>query len=79
MAFSCWQRSTPPFPESNSSPVYASVMTDLGRGAGGPGCFVTRNPQDFANPDVRDVALAGRGCRLLIRFADGLDYVRANS
>lgn len=54
-------------------------MTDLGRGAGGPGCFVTRNPQDFANPDVRDVALAGRGCRLLIRFADGLDYVRANS
>lgn len=59
--------------------VYASVMEDLDAGPRRRSCFVTRNPRDFANPDIRDVDLAGRGCTLLTNFTAGLGHVRANS
>jgi hypothetical protein len=60
------------------SVVYASVMMDLAKKGAGDSCFITRNPRDFANPDIRDHDLSGQGCRLLTRFTDGLGYVRAN-
>lgn len=60
------------------SVVYASVMEDLEQGTGSPSCFITRNPKDFANPDIRDADLAGRGCTLLTNFTAGLGYVQAN-
>lgn len=64
--------------QPQDSIVYVSVMTDLDEGAGVPSCFITRNPEDFANPDIEDDDLARHGCKLLTSFRDGLGYVRGH-
>lgn len=57
--------------------VYASVLADLDATAPPTSCFITRNPKDFANPDIRDDDLAGRGCTLLTNFAAGFGHAKA--
>ena len=59
--------------------VYASVISDLDKLKPKSSCFITRNPKDFANPDIRDGDLADRGCTLLTNFTDGYGYVKAAS
>jgi predicted nucleic acid-binding protein len=60
------------------SVVYASVMEDLEKDPESLSCFITRNPKDFANPDIRDLDLAGQSCTLLTNFTAGLGYVRVH-
>jgi hypothetical protein len=57
--------------------VYASVIEDLDAKKPPRSCFITRNPKDFANPDIRDGDLADRGCTLLTNFTAGVGHVRA--
>ena len=66
-------------PKPQDFVMYASVMMDLAKRCVGDSCFITKNPRDFANPDIRDGDLSGQGCRLLTRFTDSLGYVRANA
>lgn len=56
--------------------VYASVMTDLEKTSADKGCFITKNPKDFSNPDIEE-DLAGYNCKLLTTFAAGLGYARS--
>lgn len=53
--------------------VLASVLADPEFGAT-PSCFLNRNHRDFDDPTI--VARLG-DCRLITRFADGLDFVRS--
>jgi len=55
--------------------VYASVVSDLASGTG-RGCFLNRNTKDFDDPDIAQ-ELWALGCKLLPRFDQGLDYMRA--
>lgn len=57
--------------------VYASVIADLDEKKPPKSCFITRNPKDFVNPDIRDADLAERHCVLLTNFTAGLGHVRA--
>lgn len=59
--------------------VYASVISDLDNTRPRSSCFISRNPKDFANPDIRDGDLADRSCTLLTNFTDGYGYVKAAS
>lgn len=65
--------------EPQDSIVYASVIADLEKEVGGHSCFITRNPKDFANPDIEDGDLATYKCKLLTTFAAGLSHVRTTS
>ena len=62
--------------EPQDSIVYASVIADLERGIGGQSSFITKNPKDFANPDIEDGDLAKYECALMTTFAAGLSHVR---
>ena len=55
--------------------VYASVISNLDNTRSRSSCFISRNPKDFANPDIRNGDLANRGRTLLTNFTDGYDYV----
>lgn len=56
--------------------VYASVLDHLNSESPEPGCFITTNSRDFANPDI-EFELTHRNCRLLTKFADGAGYIRS--
>lgn len=58
--------------------VYASVVADLGRRTPERSCFVTRNPKDFDNEDLK-AELAVLHCKPLFTFRAGLHYVQGRS
>lgn len=62
--------------------ILASVVADLERRAPRAGarrsCFLTRNPKDFADDDVR-AELEALGCKPLFTFRAGLAYARGPS
>jgi predicted nucleic acid-binding protein len=58
--------------------VYASIIDYLAGASGNPGCFITKNSKDFANPDIKN-ELVSYNCRLLTTFKDGLGYIRGHS
>lgn len=62
---------------SQDALVYASVIADLDAKKPSRSCFITHNSKDFANPDIRDGDLAGRGCMLLTNFSAGLGRARS--
>jgi predicted nucleic acid-binding protein len=55
--------------------VYASIRTRLDTDHAVQSCFVSRNPRDFADPDVR-ADLATMNCRYFASFDPALAYVR---
>jgi predicted nucleic acid-binding protein len=57
--------------------VYASVLSHLSGAASGLKCFITKNSKDFANPDIKK-DLESRECKLLMKFEDGLGYIRSS-
>ena len=56
--------------------VYASVLDHLNPESTEPGCFITTNSRDFANPDI-ETELTDHNCRLLTKFAEGVGYIRS--
>jgi predicted nucleic acid-binding protein len=54
--------------------VYASIRTSLALDHASASCFVSRNPRDFADPDVRQ-DLASVNCRYLSSFDTALQYI----
>ncbi len=55
--------------------IYASVIAHLERSSREePKCFLSRNPQDFSNPEIR-TELESYQCRYIAKFADGLSYI----
>jgi predicted nucleic acid-binding protein len=55
--------------------VYASIRAHLDTDHADPSCFISRNPRDFADPDVR-ADLATMNCRYFASFDPALAYVR---
>ena len=58
--------------------VLASLQDHLSRAPHLPACFLTRDAKHFSDPDVED-ALARLGCKSIIGFANGFDYLRSQS
>jgi predicted nucleic acid-binding protein len=56
--------------------VYASVRAYLVNDHGSPSCFVTRNPGDFDEPDLRR-DLAALNCKFFSTFASAVQYVES--
>lgn len=56
--------------------VYATVMSHLRAAPTGPKCFLNRDSKGFANPSVYD-ELANLGCKLIVSFEKGLNFVRS--
>lgn len=55
--------------------VLSAVLADLGsRTERAPTCFLNRNSRDFDDPGIAK-RLADLGCRLILRFDDGLKHV----
>lgn len=55
--------------------IYASILDHLEKEESDSfGCFITKNSNDFANPDIENDLMAYK-CKLLTKFADGLGYV----
>jgi predicted nucleic acid-binding protein len=57
--------------------VYATVMSQLRDAPAGPKCFLNRDSKGFANPSVYD-ELASLGCKLIVSFEKGLDFIRSD-
>ena len=56
--------------------VYASVLSHLARSAAPESCFLNKNSKDFDDPDIV-AELKEHNCKLIPRFDDGCEYVRA--
>ena len=54
--------------------VYASIRAQLQSDHTAESCFVSRNPGDFDNPDLRQ-DLAGFSCKYFSSFANAAQYV----
>jgi predicted nucleic acid-binding protein len=54
--------------------VYASIRSRLERDHDFPSCFVSRNPADFDDPDLRQ-DLTAFNCKYLSSFATALQYI----
>jgi predicted nucleic acid-binding protein len=57
--------------------VYASVQAHLQQSEPAPSCFLTRDAIGFDDPDIVQ-SLRRQNCKLLVRFDDGLGYVRSS-
>lgn len=57
--------------------VYASVIAHLGASGKGPKCFLNKNAEDFADPDIIE-ELDTYGCQLITHFGEGFGIVRAH-
>ena len=58
--------------------IFASVISYLDQHRDPPSCFLTKNREDFDDPDMV-AELAARNCKVLYTFRDGLSYLqRAN-
>lgn len=57
--------------------VYISVLNHLDQSPSGLKCFLNKNTKDFLNPDVLS-RLESHECRLIPRFAQGLEYIRTD-
>lgn len=55
--------------------IYASIRLRLEIEHAAPSCFVSRNPADFDDPDLRK-DLASLNCKYFASFATALDYIR---
>ena len=57
--------------------IYASILDHLDKEESDSfGCFITKNSKDFATLDIKN-DLEKYNCKLLTKFADGLEYVRS--
>lgn len=54
--------------------VYASIRAQLEADHAAESCFVSRNPGDFDNPDLRQ-DLAGFNCKYFSSFATAVQYI----
>lgn len=57
--------------------VYISVLNHLDQSPSGLKCFLNKNTKDFLNPDILS-RLESHECRLIPRFAQGLEYIRTD-
>jgi predicted nucleic acid-binding protein len=60
--------------DPQDSIVYASVLSDLPGRKAEPGCFVTKNSKDFADPDISQ-ELAGFDCDLITNFGAAYGFI----
>jgi predicted nucleic acid-binding protein len=56
--------------------VYATVLSHQQGAPAGTKCFLNRDSKGFANPDVYD-ELAHFGCKLIVSFENGLEFIRS--
>lgn len=61
--------------EPQDSIVYASIIEHLTTASRGLRCFITKDKDFVANPDIKS-DLTAYHCQLLTKFADGLGYIR---
>ncbi len=54
--------------------VLSSILSHLDLWKPGASCFLNRNSKDFDDPGVRE-RLEVRGCKLFVKFSEGLRYV----